>query len=121
MKHVRATDGGAAAEKGRMVIKKTKIIIAGVTESGEPFRPSDWAERMSGALSTFHKHRMHYSPMLQPSIRDGHRCIVLDPSLAEANPDLYHSVMQFAKVNQLRVSNEDIEVETESDRGPIEQ
>lgn len=90
---------------------KKKIIIEGVTESGETFRPSDWAERMSGKLSTFRKHRIHYSPMLQPSIKDGHKCVVLDPNLKQSNPDLYESIMKFAKANKLKICDEDTEMD----------
>ena len=36
--------------------KPKKIIIEGVTTEGKKFRPSDWAERMSGSLSTFKNH-----------------------------------------------------------------
>lgn len=87
--------------------KPKKIIIEGVTESGETFRPSDWADRMSGSLSTFHKHRIQYSPMLQPSMKDGNKCVILDPKLKQTNPDLYKSIMDFVKTNQLRICNED--------------
>ncbi len=87
--------------------KESKIIIEGVTESGEKFRPSDWAERMSGKLSTFRKHRIKYSPLLQPSVKDGHKCVVLDPHLKESNPDLYNSILAFAKNNKLKICNED--------------
>lgn len=87
--------------------KPKKIIIEGITESGETFRPSDWADRMSGSLSTFHKHRIHYSPMLQPSMKDGNKCVIVDPKLKETNPDLYKSIMEFAKTNQLKICNED--------------
>ena|SRR3990167_8342766 len=87
--------------------KKSKIIIEGVTESGETFHPTDWAERMSGRLSTFRKHRIHYSPLLQPSMKDGHKCVVLDPKLKNSNPELYDSIMAFAKVNKLKICNED--------------
>lgn len=89
--------------------KKSKIIIEGVTESGQAFRPSDWAERMSGKLSTFERHRIKYSPLLQPSTRDGHRCVVLDPKLKESNPALYQSIMQFAESNQLKICREEDE------------
>lgn len=97
-----------------MTDKKTKIIIEGVTETGETFRPSDWAERMSGKLSTFRKRRIHYSPMLQPSIKDGHRCVVLDPHLKQSNPSLYESILKFAKANKLKICNEDPDPEKEN-------
>ena len=98
-----------------MTDKKTKIIIEGITETGETFRPSDWAERMSGKLSTFRKRRIHYSPMLQPSIKDGHRCVVLDPHLKQSNPDLYDSILKFAKANKLKICNEDADTESEEE------
>ena len=89
--------------------KQPKIIIEGVTESGETFRPSDWAERMSGTLSTFHKHRIHYSPMLQPSMKNGHKCVVIDPYLKQSNPEIYKSIIKFAMANNLRICNEDFD------------
>ncbi len=79
------------------------IIIEGVTESGEKFRPSDWAERMSGSLSTIRNHRIVYSPMLRPSIQGGHKCIVLDPNLKNTDPALYKQIMDFATANKLQV------------------
>lgn len=87
--------------------KESKIIIKGVTREGEPFRPSDWAERMSGQLSTFHKHHIKYSPLLQPSMRDGQKCVLLDPKLKASNPKLYQSILDFAKNNQLEICKND--------------
>ncbi|MBS0350042.1 MAG: DUF3579 domain-containing protein [Proteobacteria bacterium] len=89
-----------------MTEKKRKIIIEGVTDTGEKFRPSDWAERMSGQLSTFHKHRIRYSPMLQPTMKEGLQCVVLDPTLKETNPLLYQSILEFAKANHLKICKE---------------
>lgn len=91
----------------RMKDKPSKIVIEGVTESGETFRPSDWAERMSEKLSTFHKRRIQYSPLLQPSMKNGHQCVLLDPKLKQSNPELYESILKFAKNNQLRICNEE--------------
>ena len=86
-----------------------KIIIEGVTPSGDNFRPSNWAERVSDKLATFRKHRLMYSPLLKPSIHNGHKCVVLDPKLKETNPKLYQSVLDFAKTNQLNICKEDDE------------
>jgi hypothetical protein len=88
---------------------KKKIIIEGVTDSGETFRPSDWAERMSGQLSTFKKRRISYSPLLTPSMREGHKCVVLDPKLKESNPKLYQSILNFAKNNHLKICKDEDE------------
>ena len=84
-----------------------KIIIEGVTEEGKRFRPSDWAERMSGNLSTFRNHRIYYSPLLQPAVKDGYKCVALDPALKESNPALYNSILEFAKTNKLKICDED--------------
>lgn len=85
-----------------------KIIIEGVTEGGKKFRPSDWAERMSGKLATFKNSRIKYSPMLQPSTnKQGNKCVLLDASLKEANPELYNSIMEFAQNNQLKICEDE--------------
>lgn len=84
-----------------------KIIIEGVTETGEKFRPSDWADRVSGQLSTFRNRRIYYSPLLEPIYKNGYRCIALDPALKETNPELYNSILQFAKTNKLRICDEE--------------
>ena len=88
-------------------VTQTKIIIEGITEEGETFRPSTWAECVSEKLSTFSKRRIKYSPLLQPSVKEGRQCIILDPLLKDSNPALYDSVMNFAKSNHLKICGED--------------
>lgn len=84
--------------------KDKKIVIQGITLKGGVFRPSDWAERMSGTLATFKNNRIYYSPLLQPSInQDGYKCIVLDPKLKESSPKIYQSILEFAKENNLKI------------------
>lgn len=86
-----------------------KIIIEGKTQAGRKFRPSDWAERMSGALSTFGRdHRIKYSPMLQPLIIDGIKCIALDPKMKDLFPEMFSYIMGWAHNNELIVSEKDI-------------
>ncbi len=96
--------------------QKGKIIIEGVTEEGESFRPSDWAERMSGGLSTFRNHRIYYSPLLQPMMKDGYKCVVLDKRLKESNPALYDSILEFAKVNKLRICKDEEQNEKDQEK-----
>lgn len=85
-----------------------KIVIEGITDEGQRFRPSDWAERMSGSLATFRNRRIHYSPMLQPSLnKEGYKCVLLDPALQQSNPELYNSILNFAKKNNLKICQED--------------
>lgn len=84
-----------------------KIVIEGVTEQGKTFRPADWAERMSGAMASFKNSRIHYSPLLQPSINsEGYKCVVLDPKLKESCPQVYQAIMDFARENHLRICGE---------------
>ncbi len=82
-----------------------KIMIEGVTIEGKPFRPSDWAERLCGALSTFENNRIHYSHLLHPSVKNGERCVLMDPTLETSNPKLYKEVMDFAFENHLKICN----------------
>lgn len=89
--------------------KVKKIIIEGMTQSGRKFRPSDWAERMSGALSTFGRdQRIRYSPMMQPLIVDGIKCIALDPKMQDQFPEMYSYIMGWADNNDLVVNEEDV-------------
>jgi hypothetical protein len=87
--------------------KKTdsKLVIEGITDEGKPFRPSDWAERVSGRLATFHKQRIIYSPLLKPGMKDGNKCVFIDEKLKETNPELYNQLLEFAKRNKLKVGS----------------
>ena len=89
--------------------KNSKLIIEGINaNTGEKFRPGDWAERMSGSLSTFRNRRIIYSPLLRPAVnKSGNKCIIIDDELKETNPDLYQSMIDFAKKNNLK-TNRDI-------------
>lgn len=88
--------------------KAKTIIIEGVTEQGKPFRPSDWAERMSGSMASFENRRIRYSPLLQPSINtDGYKCVLLDPKLKETSPQVYKAIMDFARQNNLKICGEE--------------
>jgi hypothetical protein len=63
-------------------VKCKEIIILGVTETGAVFRPSDWAERLSGVVSHFSRdRRVRYSPYVTPIVADGVRCVVIDARL----------------------------------------
>lgn len=87
-----------------------KIVIEGVTAQGKTFRPSDWAERMSGTMASFKDSRIHYSPLLQPSVNhEGYKCVLLDPKLKESSPQVYQTILEFAKANNLKICGEDPE------------
>lgn len=87
-----------AFEKGQT------LIIEGVTENNEIFRPSDWAERLCGDLCIIQKRRMKYSPLLCPSVFHGNKCVLVHVTLEESHPELFASIMAFAKNNRLRIT-----------------
>ena len=81
-----------------------RLIIEGVTLSGRAFRPSDWAERLCGIMSSFVGDRqMRYSRVVRPVLLDGVRCVVVEPSLEEIEPRAYHFLLDFANDNELVV------------------
>lgn len=88
------------------MIKQTRetIIIEGITENGNKFRPSDWAERMCGALAHFRGRRIQYDARLLPMRnKAGHKCLLLDADLYDEHPKLYDSITDFAEKNKLRI------------------
>lgn len=95
--------------------KDKKIIIEGITLQGKTFRPSDWAERMSGTLATFKNSRIYYSPLLQPSVNhEGYKCVILDPKLKDSSPQVYQAILDFAKANNLKICGEEDEAPASS-------
>ena len=85
----------------------------GVTLRGEPFRPSDWAERLCGVMSAFGgDHRMRYSPFVHPITANGVRCVVVDKRLEGIEPMAYRFLLNFAKDNELRVRDGRVEERT---------
>ncbi len=81
-------------------------VLIGQTEDGNKFRPSDWAERMCGALCTFRNRRIYYSPLLRPAIRDGIKCVIIDESLADKEPGIHSQIINFAETNKLKIISE---------------
>ena len=81
-----------------------EIVIQGITESGEPFRPSDWADRLSGMLSVFSEDGyLAYSPFLKPIFAGGVHCVAVDRVLESRNPAAFEFLLQFARDNRLKM------------------
>lgn len=81
-----------------------RIVIEGVTLQGRAFRPSDWAERLCGIMSTFGgDHQMRYSPHVRPVRLDGVTCVLVEPKLKEIEPRAYRFLLDFAADNELVV------------------
>ena len=81
-----------------------ELVIQGLTQAGERFRPGDWAERLCGMMSVFGEDRhLSYSPYLKPVIADGLRCVVVDGRLRTTDQAAFEFLLGFARDNELRV------------------
>ncbi len=87
-----------------------EFFIQGVTLEGRTFRPSDWAERLAGALSAYRPEpgagiggHIGYSPYCIPKVIGDVKCVVVNERLREIEPMAWDFVMNFAKDNRLAV------------------
>ena len=84
--------------------------IQGITREGKAFRPSDWAERLAGALSSFRpggagrNAHIGYSPYCVPRVVGGVKCVIVSEALRGLEPMAMDFVMNFARDNSLLVS-----------------
>jgi len=89
---------------------KQEVVIVGITKDGKAFRPSDWAERLAGVMSSFRPggalpgDHISYSPWCVPNTIDGNKCVIVHQDIKEAEPMAWDFVMNFAKDNNLQVS-----------------
>ena len=84
-----------------------QLVLRGVTTEGRPFRPSDWAERLAGVMSSFRPpgmpaNHLTYSPWVIPTVIDGVKCVVVDEKLRAHEPLAWKFVEDFARDNQLQ-------------------
>lgn len=88
-----------------LICELDEIIIHGTTSKGKVFRPSDWAERLCGILSSFNKkdNRLSYHEWVRPVLLYKIRCVAIAPKLEEINPSMFRFLMDFAADNDLRV------------------
>lgn len=88
-----------------------QYYIQGVTKQGRTFRPSDWAERLAGAMSCFRpgggaggiSGAIGYSPYCVPRVVDGIKCVMVSEALRGIEPMAWDFVMNFARDNELQV------------------
>ncbi len=87
-----------------MPAEASEFVIVGLTRDGRRFRPSDWAERLSGVMCQFGpENPRQYSPYAQPVMVDGVKCLVVDARLREIEPLAYRFLEGFARDNELVV------------------
>jgi hypothetical protein len=90
-------------------VKPRELFIQGLTQDGKVFRPSDWAERLAGALSSYRPApacggitaRIGYSPYCVPKVIGEVKCVVVDERLRDIEPMAWDFVMNFARDNAL--------------------
>ena len=86
-----------------------EIFILGVTPSGQTFRPSDWAERLAGVMSSFRPggaapgDHLSYSPWCVPNTVEGIKCVIVHIDMRQDHVMAWDFVMGFAKDNNLQV------------------
>lgn len=85
-----------------------KVIIQGLTLEGNKFRPSDWAERLCGAVATYGPgRRIIFHPNVKLAAIDGVKCVVIDASLEEDDEMLFEFLTDFADENKLQTMQSD--------------
>ncbi|MCH7344226.1 DUF3579 domain-containing protein [Pelomonas sp. CA6] len=91
--------------------KPREVFIQGLTLDGRSFRPSDWAERLAGAMSSFRPGgvkagrdaHLGYSPYCVPRVINGVKCVIVNEALKSVEPMAWDFVMNFARDNNLQV------------------
>ena len=89
-----------------------EFFIQGVTLDGKTFRPSDWSERLAGAMSCFRPagspggiaSYIGYSPYCVPRVVNGVKCVIVNEKLRDLEPMAWDFVMNFARDNHLQVA-----------------
>jgi len=93
------------------VAEPTEVFIQGLTKDGRTFRPSDWAERLAGTMSSFRPDGagggpgafIGYSPYCVPRIVAGVKGVVVSEALRGLEPMAWDFVLNFARDNDLVV------------------
>ena len=89
-----------------------EFIIQGLTKDGRVFRPSDWAERLAGAMSCFRPGAagkagissfIGYSPYCVPTSIGDVKAVIVNEALKEIEPMAWDFVANFARDNDLQM------------------
>lgn len=90
-----------------------EFIIHGLTKDGRTFRPSDWAERLAGAMSSFRPGAagragigayIGYSPYCVPTTVGTVKAVLVNEALRDIEPMAWDFVVNFARDNDLQMS-----------------
>ena len=84
-----------------------RIIIEGIKEDGNKFRPSDWCERLATTLASFGEdQRLQYCKSAHPCIINGINCLIVDKELELKSPESYEFLLAFASENKLKIQED---------------
>ena len=87
-----------------------EVFIQGITSDGRTFRPSDWAERLAGVMSSFRPggatpgSHLSYSPWCVPTSVGGVKCVIVHMDLRDHDVMAWDFVMNFARDNDLQIA-----------------
>jgi Protein of unknown function (DUF3579) len=94
-----------APDSPASTVVESDLVIKGITRDGQPFRPSDWSDRLCGVMSAFGAdEQLRYSPLVQPALRGGIRCVIVKKELAALEPRLFKFFLSFAVENELQIT-----------------
>ena len=83
----------------------TSWVIEGIMEDGCRFRPSDWVERLADTLASFGSdHRLRYGSA-RPCFYNGQKCLLVQKTLEQENPEAFAFVKGFVLSNHLRIND----------------
>jgi hypothetical protein len=108
---VRAAAAQAACSSVKTAVQRHReFVIQGTTRDGRRFRPSDWAERLAGAMSSFRPGGsgqqgigayIGYSPYCVPTSLGDIKAVIVNDALREIEPMAWDFVVGFARDNDL--------------------
>ncbi|HET9977278.1 MAG TPA: DUF3579 domain-containing protein [Burkholderiaceae bacterium] len=93
--------------------KPRQFLIHGLTHDGRVFRPSDWAERLAGAMSSFRPGGagkagigafIGYSPYCTPTAVGEVKAVLVNEALRDIEPMAWDFVVHFARDNSLQMT-----------------
>ena len=80
------------------------FVIKGLTGEGRLFRPSDWAQRLTTAVSTSGPdRRVRFHPRVTMATLQGVNCVVIDAALEQEDQMLFEFLINFGRNNQLQI------------------
>ena len=98
-----------------------QFYIFGKTVGGKKFRPSDWAERFCGVLSSYRPENnstrnlnsksLSYSPYAHPQNFKGEKVVFISKEIEKIEPLAWKFIISFINDNKLTFAEKEFKVE----------